>query len=63
MESSMLLPFTHEVWIGDEPMKRFRSLKEAKWFCENKTDARIVKLKVEKVVEKPLWELVGDALF
>ena len=59
----MLLPFTHEVWIGDEPMKRFRSHKEAKWFCENKTDARIVKLKVEKVVEKPLWELVGDAPF
>lgn len=59
----MLLPFTHEVWIGDEPMKRFRSLKEAKWFCENKTDARIVKLKVEKIIEKPLWELVGEAPF
>lgn len=42
------LPFTHLVLLDDEPVKRFRSLREAKWFTENKSNATIVKLAVEK---------------
>ena len=39
-------PFTHEVYLDDEPIKRFRSLREAKWFTTNKDNATIIKLTV-----------------
>lgn len=53
------LPFTHIVFIDDEPIKKFRSLKEARWFILNKADAIIKKLEVPRQ-PKP-WELVPEA--
>lgn len=52
--------FTHEVIVDGERMKRFQSLREAQWFCEGKTDAKIVKLKVEKVEKKSAYEKAYD---
>lgn len=40
--------FTHKVLIDGESIMQFQSLREAKWFCENKTNATIVKLEVPK---------------
>jgi len=44
----MSLPFTHVVKIDGDAIKKFRSLKEAKWFAENKADATIEKLDLPK---------------
>lgn len=44
----MSLPFTHVVKIDGEAIKKFRSLKEAKWFTANKADATIEKLDLPK---------------
>lgn len=53
------IPFSHIVFIDDEPIKKFRSLKEARWFILNKPDAIIKKLDVP-IQLKP-WELVPEA--
>jgi hypothetical protein len=45
------LPFTHVVVIDGDPIKKFRSKKEAEWFTQNKSDAIILKLNVEKPVK------------
>lgn len=57
--------FTHEVLIDGESMMRFQSLREAKWFCENKTGATIVKLKVpkKKTAYQKAHDAVGECLF
>lgn len=44
----MSLPFTHVVKIDGDAIKKFRSLKEAKWFIINKSDATIEKLDLLK---------------
>lgn len=54
-------PFTHEVYLDDEPIKRFRSLREAKWFTTNKDNARIEKLTIE--TPKSVFELYEEAPF
>jgi len=54
----MSLPFTHLVLVDGEPIRKFRSLREAKWFTEGKHDATIEKLQVEK--EKPIWEVFTE---
>lgn len=54
-------PFTHMVLIDGEPLKKFRSLKEAKWFTSNKKDAIIKKLDVPK--PKSIHELYEEAPF
>lgn len=54
------LPFAYEVLLDDEPIKRFRSLREAKWFTEHKDDAKIIKLSVEK---KNLLDTYEEAPF
>lgn len=54
-------PFTHEVYLDDEPIKRFRSLREAKWFTTNKDNATIVKLSVP--TQQSVFELFEEAPF
>lgn len=54
-------PFTHEVYLDDEPIKRFRSLREAKWFTTNKDNARIEKLSIQ--TPKSVFELFEEAPF
>jgi len=55
------LPFTHEVYLDDEPIKRFRSLREAKWFTTNKDNATIVKLAIQ--TQQSVFELYEEAPF
>ena len=60
----MEIPFSHLVLLDGEPVKRFRSLREAKWFTDNKSNATIVKLVVQKRdVPKELYEELGEAPF
>lgn len=54
-------PFTHMVLIDGEPLKKFRSLKEAKWFTSNKEGATIEKLAVP--IKKSIFELCEEAPF
>lgn len=54
-------PFTYEVHLDNEPIKRFRSLREAKWFTTNKDNATIVKLSIPK--PKSVYELYEEAPF
>lgn len=54
-------PFTHEVYLDDEPIKRFRSLREAKWFTSNKNNARIEKLSVPTPIS--VYEQYEEAPF
>lgn len=54
-------PFTHLVLVEGEPLKKFRSLKEAKWFTSNKDGATIEKLAVP--VKKSIHELYEEAPF
>lgn len=54
-------PFTHMVLIDGEPLKKFRSLREAKWFTANKKDASIEKLDVP--APKSIHELYEEAPF
>jgi hypothetical protein len=54
-------PFTHEVYLDNEPIKRFRSLREAKWFTTNKDNATIVKLAIE--TPKSVYETFEEAPF
>ena len=55
------LPFTHEVHLDDVAVKRFRSLREAKWFTTNKDNATIVKLSIE--TPKSVYETYEEAPF
>ena len=64
----MSLPFTHVVKIDGDAIKKFRSLKEAKWFIANKADATIEKLDAPKPQKKiDLFAyyaiLLGEPLF
>lgn len=54
-------PFTHVVKIDGEAIKRFRSLREAKWFTHNKDNATIEKLTVPE--KKSVFELYEEAPF
>ena len=54
-------PFTHEVYLDNEPIKRFRSLREAKWFTTNKDNATILALPVE--TPRSVYEEYEEALF
>ena len=54
-------PFTHEVYLDDEPINRFRSLRDAKCFTTNKDNARIVKLSIQ--TPKSVFELYEEAPF
>lgn len=54
-------PFTHEVHLDDVAVKRFRSLREAKWFTNNKDNATIVKLAIE--TPKSVYETYEEAPF
>ena len=54
-------PFTHMVLIDGEPLKKFRSLREAKWFTHNKDNATIEKLTVPE--KKSVFELYEEAPF
>lgn len=45
--------------FGD--LRSFYSRKEAKWFCENKPEFNIRVL--DKPIETPLIDLVGECLF
>lgn len=54
-------PFTHVVKIDGEAIKRFRSLREAKWFTHNKDNATIEKLAVPP--KKSIFELCEEAPF
>lgn len=58
---SSSFPFTHVVIIDGEPIKRFRSLREAKWFTHNKDNATIEKLAVP--TKKSVYELYEEAPF
>lgn len=40
--------FNYEVQLDGEPIKRFRSQREAKWFTEGKDNATIVRLTERK---------------
>jgi hypothetical protein len=51
----MSLPFTHVVKIDGDAIKKFRSLKEAKWFIINKSDAVIEKLDLPKPQKQVDW--------
>jgi hypothetical protein len=64
----MSLPFTHVVKIDGEAIKKFRSLKEAKWFIMYKSDATIEKLDLPKLQKKvdvfaEYANLLGEPLF
>lgn len=54
-------PFTHVVLLDGEPIKKFRSLREAKWFTTNKEDATIEKLAVPE--KKSVFDLYEEAPF
>lgn len=54
-------PFTHEVYLDDEPIRKFRSLREAKWFTSNKNNARIEKLAVATPIS--VFDLYEEAPF
>ena len=54
-------PFTHEVHLDDIAVKRFRSLREAKWFTTNKDNATIVKLTIP--TRKSVYETFEEAPF
>jgi hypothetical protein len=49
------------VLVEGEPLKKFRSLKEAKWFTSNKEGATIEKLAVP--IKKSVYELYEEAPF
>ena len=55
------LPFTHVVCLDGEPHKKFRSLREAKWFTGNKDNATIVELPVETI--KSVFDILEEAPF
>jgi hypothetical protein len=54
-------PFTHVVLLDGEPIKKFRSLREAKWFTTNKEDATIEKLAVPE--RKSVFDIYEEAPF
>lgn len=54
-------PFTHVVLLDGEPIKKFRSLREAKWFTTHKEDATIEKLAVPE--KKSVFDLYEEAPF
>lgn len=54
-------PFTHVVCLDGEPHKKFRSLREAKWFTEGKDNATILALPVE--TPRSVYEVYEEALF
>lgn len=54
-------PFTHVVLLDGEPIKKFRSLREAKWFTTNKDNATIIKLTTQ--TPKSVYELYEEAPF
>jgi hypothetical protein len=54
-------PFTHVVVLDGEPIKKFRSLREAKWFTNNKDDAKIERLSITE--SKSVFDIYEEALF
>lgn len=54
-------PFTHVVLLDGEPIKKFRSLREAKWFTTNKEGATIEKLTIPE--KKSIHEMFEEAPF
>jgi hypothetical protein len=62
---SAMIPFSYAI-IDDEGevIRKHRwSVKEAKWFTENNTDVKVVKLDKPKVIKEDLYQLVGECLF
>ena len=60
-----MIPFSYAI-IDDEGevIRKHRwSVKEAKWFTENNTDVKVVKLDKPKVIKEDLYQLVGECLF
>lgn len=56
--------FTHEVYDGEELIRRYRWTKDqAKWYSEQHPHLKIVKLKVERTSDyESALKLVGECL-
>jgi hypothetical protein len=60
-----MIPFSYAI-IDDEGevIRKHRwSVKEAKWFTENNSDVKVIKLDKPKEVKEDLFQLVGECLF